>query len=149
MPEKYFEGQEPLLLFKIPGNIEHVGSAVDRILKVVREASCVRGQEFEVEVALLEAVANAVKHGCKGDPCREVELRVLCDEDFGLLVIIRDPGEGFDPGEIPSPVEEKNLLRTHGRGVWLMNQMMDVVKYGEGGRKVILHKKARAPEEED
>lgn len=141
MPELSFRKVKPLLVFKIPGQVDAVGGAVDRVMELIEEKRCVFGREFEVEVALLEAVANAVKHGCKGDAGKEVELRVLCREDLGLLVIIRDPGEGFDPGAVPSPVDSENLLKTHGRGVWLMDQMMDTVTFREGGRKVLLHKK--------
>ena len=149
MPESSFREVEACLVFSIPGRIEAVGAAVDRVMKVIQDAGCVEGQEFEVEVALLEAVANAVKHGCRGRSELEVELRVFCEPEKGLLVVIRDSGEGFDPSSIPSPVEGQNLLRTHGRGVWLMNQMMDFVSYREGGREVVLHKKSPSGEWEE
>jgi len=149
MPEDFFRNVETSLAFRIPGRVDAVGDAVERIMEVIRAGACVVGREFEVEVALLEAVANAVKHGCKGDPGQEVEVRVLCAPDRGLLVIIRDPGEGFNPSSVPSPVEGENLLRTHGRGVWLMNQMMDAVTFREGGREVVLHKKSPSGEWEE
>jgi len=147
VPEEFFCVFEACLVFEIPGQIDAVGGAVDRVMEAIRKAGCVTGREFEVEIALLEAVANAVKHGCKGNPDQAVELRVLCDAEKGLLVMIRDPGEGFDPESIPSPVEGENLLRTHGRGVWLMNRMMDAVEYRDGGREVVLHKKSTGPVE--
>jgi len=147
-PEEGFEELEPLLVITVPGNVEEVPRAVNRVMEVLKDSKCVPGKEFEIEIALLEALANAVKHGCKEDPDQEVELRVLCGMDAGLVILIRDPGEGFDPGAVPSPVEEENLLRTHGRGVWLMNQMMDSVEFHEGGRLVKLHKKVPKPSED-
>lgn len=146
MPDRFFRNVEACLVLKIPGQSDAAGKAVDQIMEVIQLKGCVVGQEFEVEVALLEAVANAVKHGCKDDPEQEVEIRVLCDPEKGLLIIIRDPGKGFDPEALPSPIEGENLLRTHGRGVWLMNRMMDTVSFREGGREVVLHKKSPSGE---
>lgn len=135
------ENVEPMLEMEIPGDVEAVAPAVNRIMDQVRQVGCIEGHEFEVEVALLEALANAVEHGCQGDPEKSVSVRVVCHSEHGLLVIVRDPGRGFEPGELPSPVEGENLFRTHGRGVWLINSLMDSVKYAKGGTEVHMHKK--------
>ncbi|MCD4749535.1 MAG: ATP-binding protein [Thermoanaerobaculales bacterium] len=125
----------------IPGKIEAVAPTVDRIIESIREEECIKGHEFEVEVALLEAIGNAVEHGCQEDRSKEVSIWVACCPECGLLVVIRDPGEGFDPSEIPNPVEQDNLLRTHGRGVWLINKLMDGVHYANGGTEIRMHKR--------
>jgi len=135
------EGQSRIEL-TIPGLVEAVGPAVEHIMNRVREVGCVEGHEFEVEVALLEAMANAVEHGCRGDSTKEVSVWAVCCEQCGLLVVIRDPGLGFDPSRIPSPVEGDNLLRTHGRGVWLINRLMDDVRYDKQGTEIRMLKKA-------
>ena len=132
---------EPMLEMIIPGDVEAVAPAVNRIMKQVQEVGCIEGHEFEVEVALLEALANAVEHGCQGDIEKTVSVRVVCHSEHGLLVIVRDPGKGFEPERLPSPVEGENLFRTHGRGVWLINSLMDAVKYDRGGTEVRMHKK--------
>jgi serine/threonine-protein kinase RsbW len=97
---------------------------------------CAAGKEREVEMALLEALANAVQHGCKNDPSKQVECCVGCDESRGLLIVIRDPGAGFDPASIPSPIVGQNLYASHGRGIYLINQLMDEVRFEKGGTEI-------------
>jgi serine/threonine-protein kinase RsbW len=127
--------------FQLPGNVESIQPAVDEIMEVVGAQSCARGNEFEVEVALLEALANAVTHGCKDDPTKKIEVCVACELDQGMLIIVRDPGEGFDPGKIPSPVKGKNVFSDHGRGIFLIKQLMDEVEYRGGGTEIWMRKK--------
>ena len=135
---------EVLLDIRIPGSVEEVAPAVENIMRQIKGVECAKDHEFEIEVALLEALGNAVEHGCAGDPSKEVEVWVGCHEDCGLVVVVRDPGPGFDPGLLPSPVEGENLLRTHGRGVWLINQLMDSVHYANGGTELRMHKKPKS-----
>jgi serine/threonine-protein kinase RsbW len=135
---------ERLLLkldIRVPGNVDSIQPAVDEIMEVVATQECAVGKEFEVEVALLEALANAVKHGCEDDPTKTVEVCVACEEDRGMLIVVRDPGAGFDPGEIPSPVTGKNVFFDHGRGIFLINQLMDEVEYRSGGTEIWMRKK--------
>jgi len=121
---------------KLEGRVEAIPPFVESIMKIVQSMGCAAGKEREVEIALLEALANAVVHGCKRDPTKEVECCVACDESRGLLVIIRDPGQGFDPASIPSPILGQNLFSTHGRGIFLINQLMDEVRYEKGGTEI-------------
>jgi serine/threonine-protein kinase RsbW len=102
----------------------------------VQSLGCAAGREREVEVALIEALANAVQHGCKNDPNKKVEVCVACDDSRGLLIVIRDPGPGFDPSSIPNPVVGQNLFSTHGRGIFLINQLVDEVHYEKGGTEI-------------
>ncbi len=125
----------------IPGTVEAVGPAVEHIMKKVKEIGCIEGHEFEVEVALLEAAANAVEHGCGGDSAKQVSMWAACCPECGLLVVIQDPGDGFEPSQLPNPVDGENLLKTHGRGVWLINRLMDEVRYEKRGTEVRMHKR--------
>jgi serine/threonine-protein kinase RsbW len=61
---------------------------------------------------------------------------VACDHARGMLIIVRDPGPGFDPASIPSPVLGQNLFSTGGRGIYLINQLMDEVHYDKGGTEI-------------
>ena len=96
-----------------------------------------------VELAVREAVANAIKHGNREDPRKQVEV------DWGveageLLVRVRDEGEGFDPGHLDSPLAPENLLKPSGRGIFYMRSFMDRIDYhagAEGGTEVVLHKR--------
>ena len=79
-----------------------VDPVVAQVMASVREMKCVDGKEEAIELALQEALANAVVHGAKEDPTKIVECLVACDEQRGILIIVRDPGPGFDPQAIPS-----------------------------------------------
>jgi len=78
-----------------------IDPVVQGIMDVVRSTQCATGKEDAIELALSEALANAVVHGAKGDPKKIVECDVACDETRGMLIVVRDPGPGFDPGNIP------------------------------------------------
>jgi serine/threonine-protein kinase RsbW len=102
---------------------------------------CAAGKEFEIETALREALANAIRHGCRHDPSREIRLSVACDDRRGLLLVVRDPGPGFDPAAIPSPIEGQEIYRSHGRGIYLINQLMDEVSFERGGTEIRMLKR--------
>jgi serine/threonine-protein kinase RsbW len=125
----------------IPGTVTAIGPVIERIMELVRETDCAAGSEFEVEVAMTEAVANAVRHGCGDDPDQEVQISVACDPQKGMLVVVRDPGSGFDPGTVPSPVAAENIFRSHGRGVFLINRLMDEVRYERQGTEIRMRKR--------
>jgi serine/threonine-protein kinase RsbW len=118
-----------------------IDAVVRSIMEVVRKTGCATGKEDCIELALSEAIANAVIHGAKADPSKVVECDVACDETRGLLVVVRDPGPGFDPGSIPSPVQGENIYSHHGRGIFLINQLMDEVQFHKNGTEIHMIKR--------
>ncbi len=95
-----------------------------------------------VDLATREAVANAIKHGNRGQIGKQVEIDLGVD---GAEVVVRvaDRGRGFDPGRVNDPRSPENLLRPNGRGLFYMQSFMDRVEYEErpgGGTVVILRK---------
>ena len=124
----------------LPGTPEGISLLVESVMVIVQEMGCAAGEEDKVEMALVEALANAVRHGCKGDVAKTVQCVVACDEDHGMLIIVRDPGEGFDPAQIESPLVGKNIFSTHGRGIYLINQLMDSVHFERGGTEIHMRK---------
>jgi len=118
-----------------------VDSVVQRIMEVIRGMDCAEGKEYAIELALSEALANAVVHGAKSDPSKIVECDVVCDQNRTLLIVVRDPGEGFDPATVASPVRGQNLYSNHGRGVYLINQLMDEVKFLKNGTEIHMIKR--------
>ena len=129
------------LAVNIPGETSAIYPVVDKILSTMGEIGCVSDQEFEIRLAVSEALANAVLHGCENDPSKRVEICVECDPARGMLIIVRDPGAGFDPGQIPSPIDGQQLFRRGGRGVFLINQLMDEVHYRRGGTEIRMIKR--------
>jgi serine/threonine-protein kinase RsbW len=138
LPGCEFESKKLILKLQrtLEGRIEAIPPFVEDVMKIVEAMDCAAGKERVVEMALLEALANAVVHGCEKDPTKKVECFVACDESRGMLIVIRDPGKGFDPASIPSPIVGQNLFSTHGRGIFLINQLVDEVRYEKGGTEI-------------
>jgi serine/threonine-protein kinase RsbW len=125
---------------KIRADVNAISPVVDEVLKLAREMGCGEGKEFAIETALREALANAIIHGAKNDPNKEIECCVACDEKRGMLIIVRDPGPGFDPASLPSPVNGQNVFSDHGRGIYLINMLMDEVRFERGGTEIHMRK---------
>jgi serine/threonine-protein kinase RsbW len=120
----------------IPGDINAIPPVIEKVLAVVTEMGCAAGREFEIELVLNEALTNAIKHGSAHDPSKQVQCCVACDHARGMLIVVRDPGPGFDPASIPSPVVGQNLFSTSGRGIYLINQLVDEVRFEKGGTEI-------------
>ena len=118
-----------------------IDPVVQSIMEVVRTQQCAIGKEDAIELALSEALANAVIHGAKGDPKKIVECDVACDETRGMLIVVRDPGPGFDPTKIPNPVVGENIYSNHGRGIFLINTLMDEVQFKNNGKEIHMLKR--------
>jgi len=125
----------------IPGKVEEIETVARRIISVVNEMGCAEGKEFEIETAIREALANAVTHGCAKVPGGKVEIDVECDPEKGMLIVVRDPGDGFDPMTVPSPLVGENLYSDHGRGIFIINRLMDEVSFKKGGTEIHMLKR--------
>jgi serine/threonine-protein kinase RsbW len=143
LPEYDFDPEKLSLRVrvKLAADRRAVDPVVEQVMQAVREMKSVNGKEEAIELALQEALANAVVHGAKEDPNKVVECLVACDEQRGLLIIVRDPGEGFDPQAIPTCTMGENLYSNHGRGIFLINQLMDEVKFHKNGTEIHMVKR--------
>lgn len=118
-----------------------VDPVVAEVMGAIRETKCVNGKAEAIELSLSEALANAVVHGAKEDSTKTVECLVACDDERGVLIIVRDPGEGFDPKTIPSCTVGENVYSNHGRGIFLINQLMDEVLFRKHGTEIHMVKR--------
>jgi serine/threonine-protein kinase RsbW len=143
LPEYDFDPEKLSLRVRVTlaADRRAVDPVVEQVMHAVREMKSVNGKEEAIELALQEALANAVVHGAKEDPTKVVECVVMCDEQRGLLIIVRDPGEGFDPQAIPTCTMGENLYSNHGRGIFLINQLMDEVKFHKNGTEIHMVKR--------
>ena len=124
----------------LAGDVKAIEPAVVKIMDVVREMSCGAGKEFQIETAIREALANAIVHGCKEDRELTVSISVGCDESRGMIIVVRDPGSGFDPEALPNPVVGEQLYSESGRGIFLINRLMDEVRFRDGGTEIWMRK---------
>ena len=104
-----------------------------------------------VSVAIRESVINAIKHGNRNDTAKRVfvEFETATKMDVPELAIrIRDQGEGFDPDQVANPLEAENLLKSSGRGIFLIRNFMDDVhlqRAPEGGMEIRMVKRVQPP----
>ena len=101
-----------------------------------------------VGVAIRESVINAIKHGNKSDASKHVfvefETAMAVPE---LSIRVRDQGEGFDPESVANPLEPENLLKSSGRGIFLIRNFMDDVQLRrapEGGMEIRMRKRVQS-----
>ena len=99
-------------------------------------------QCHDIELAVREVVANAILHGNRSDRGKRVFL-TASGGPSGLVIHVRDEGEGFEPSSVPDPRQAEALMQESGRGMLLINACMDEVTWRpspEGGMEVILKK---------
>jgi serine/threonine-protein kinase RsbW len=118
-----------------------VDAVVESVMDQIRKARCATDKADAVELALTEALANAVVHGAKADPSKIIECDLMCDEAQRVLIVVRDPGQGFDVSSIPNPMNGNRLYSDHGRGIYLINQLMDEVKFMKNGTEIHMLKR--------
>src|SRR5258705_6347995 len=102
-----------------------------------------------VSVGVRESVVNAIKHGNKNDPAKRVivDFSPMPPNGEGEFVIrIQDQGEGFEPEEVADPLAPENILKSSGRGIFLIRNFMDYVlvqRAPEGGMEIRMTKRAQ------
>jgi anti-sigma regulatory factor (Ser/Thr protein kinase) len=128
----------------IPADPRAIPAITDGVKHILEGKHWGEPDVMAVELALQEALANGIRHGCKGDPSRQVQCCVAIDQGGDVTVVVRDPGAGFDAASVPNPLEPANVLKPGGRGVFLINQLMDEVSYTHGGREVQMRKRRAA-----
>jgi serine/threonine-protein kinase RsbW len=101
---------------------------VEPFLKKIVDALGLDDEQMnKLMVAVTEAVNNAIVHGNKQDPKKNVTIRSEV-QSGELLIVVRDQGKGFNPASLRNPLQEENLMLTNGRGVFLMRSLMDKVE---------------------
>jgi anti-sigma regulatory factor (Ser/Thr protein kinase) len=102
--------------------------AVEEITAGLRHTAHWQDAE-DIGLVVGEALANAIIHGNHCDPEKTVQVFVTVNEHGDLLVSVKDTGSGFNPGRLPDPTAPENLLASHGRGIFLIRQLMDEVDF--------------------
>lgn len=128
------------LEFTIPSVIERMHDVLNELTDKLEARGLVQPHSH-LFVALDEAIANAIKHGNKSDPTKNVHITAEMDDDE-VTFVITDEGDGFDLEKLPDPTDSQYLMRPCGRGVMLIYHLMDDVEYNERGNQVKMKKKA-------
>lgn len=117
---------------------------VDQLMRFILSFRKADGSELEIEVALREALANAIIHGNGENPRKRVYVACRCYVDGEVLITVRDGGRGFDSNRVPDPTTAANQLLTHGRGIYLMKTLMDELWFENGGSVLCMRKKSNS-----
>ena len=118
-----------------------VDPVVQEVMGVVRQMKGVDGKEDAIELSVQEALANAVIHGAKEDPTKTVECLVSSDDERGVLIVVRDPVLVFVRTPFPTCTVGENVYSNHGRGIFLINQLMDKVEFRKNGTEIRMVKR--------
>jgi serine/threonine-protein kinase RsbW len=110
---------------------------------LITKCRCIPENESDVEIAVREALENAVVHGNHEDPSKHIYVRCRLEPD-AVSISIRDEGQGFDINKVPDPTSQENIQSCHGRGIYLMKALMDEVQFEEGGVLVRMRKRSSA-----
>ena len=126
----------------IPSEIKAITPLVERLMRLIKGSHCITGEENAVQLALREALNNAVVHGNRLDARKLVHVRCRCKVGEGISLVVSDEGQGFDAGSVSDPVAVENLLAEHGRGIHVMKLAMDEVSFEQRGAKVHMWKRS-------
>jgi serine/threonine-protein kinase RsbW len=128
---------------RLPSRIEAVHEAAAALARVLTDLGVGEDASFGIDLAVREAVLNAVLHGNKQDESKSVDLNLKGSQE-GIEIRVHDQGAGFKPEDVPDPTKSENILKTSGRGIFLMRNFMDEVDWfiePEGGTTVRLFKR--------
>lgn len=128
----------------LPSRIEAISPFVVQLVRFILTFRNADGSEVEIEIALREALANAVIHGNRESSYKRVHVECRCYMDGEVSITVGDEGEGFESSTVPDPTTAENRLFTHGRGIYLMKTLMDEVSFEQNGAIVHLRKKSKA-----
>jgi serine/threonine-protein kinase RsbW len=126
----------------IPSRTKAAEQIIDALLAQLEVEQWDSHEVFGVQMAVEEALVNAIKHGNKEDPAKTVRILVQTSPDQ-LRVEIIDEGPGFDPGQVPDPTSPELLNKPHGRGLMLIHSYMTHVEYKGRGNELVMQKKRR------
>jgi serine/threonine-protein kinase RsbW len=113
--------------YTLDSTLETVNNAEETATRMATEAGFDDEEVMKISMAVREGAVNAVLHGNAYDPTKKVTLafeRTAND----LVIVIRDQGKGLDPDKIPDPLAPDNLMKTSGRGIFLIRSFMDEVE---------------------
>jgi len=128
----------------LPSRIAIVSPFVDQLMLFIARFRSVDGSELNIEMALREALINAIVHGNQQDPRKRVLVACRCATDGEVSITVQDEGRGFEADMVADPTAPENRLVTHGRGIYLMKTLMDEVRFDQGGTVVYMRKASNA-----
>lgn len=129
-----------LLNIGFPADPGAIGTVADAVTETLIQLRVPEQKRLEIGLAVQEALVNAVVHGCKNDPSKQVRCRLQSDPLGRIVITVTDPGPGFSPDLLSDPKRQENIYADHGRGVYLIRQLMDEVSFERRGNEIRMWK---------
>lgn len=139
LKQKAHRGPHLALEFSLPSEVTAISPFVDKLMPLLRNCGCVPEGVSDVEIALREALANAIIHGNREDRRKHVHVTCRCELDE-VSIAVKDEGKGFDTNNVPDPTAPQNIGSVHGRGIHVIRALMDEVRFEEGGAVIHMRK---------
>jgi serine/threonine-protein kinase RsbW len=133
-------GLRETIEIELPSDVQYLDGVLTYLIERTARFGIIHPTSSNTFVALDEALSNAIRHGNKNDPTKKVRVRVELSADEARFTI-RDEGSGFNPAAVPDPLNPANLFKNSGRGVLLIQHIMDEVKYNEHGNELTMVKR--------
>jgi len=127
----------------LPSRIEAVNEAAAALARTLSDLEADEQIAFGLDMAIREAVTNAVMHGNKQDEAKEVRVNIKSSPE-AIEISVHDEGQGFNPTEVPDPTAAENIMKSSGRGIFFMRNFVDEVEWlirPEGGTTVRMTKR--------
>lgn len=122
----------------IPSNVLEIDYAIIRLKESIATIVSLGEEDaWKIYTAMYEALINAVEHGNRFNVQRRVTVIYRIVDDW-IVFKVRDEGAGFDVHNIPSPLDDANLLKPSGRGVYMIKKLMHKVKYNRTGNETTM-----------
>ena len=112
----------------LPSRIDTVATAAAAVAEFVNRSGISEEAAFGIDMAVREAVTNAVLHGNRQDESKTVDVTLKSSPD-AVEISVHDQGAGFNPEEVPDPTAAENILKSSGRGIFFMRTFMDEVDW--------------------
>lgn len=129
-------------LIKVPSETRYIRKVSAGILSGIARYNVDESRLFDIRLCIEEAVRNAIVHGNNSDKRLSVRAVYWVDKD-ALNMEVEDEGPGFDHADVADPTLEPHILKSSGRGVYLIKKLMDKAEYNEKGNKVTMVKKLK------
>ena len=139
------EETEQVIRLSLPSSMQHVYLLDVVVTEILKETGFAEEIQEQINLAVIEAGTNAIKHGNKENPTKKATLEFTLAADK-LMIVIQDEGDGFTRKEVADPLDPENLLKSSGRGLFLMEACMDSVTYQANGTIIKMVKYKGSPE---
>ncbi len=112
---------------KVPSDLNYLAEVDKFVEQKLKKTSLNKSQLADIAISVTEAVTNAMLHGNKKDPHKEVTIQVDV-KPTEVVITVQDQGNGFDPEKVPNPTQG-DLIKVAGRGVFIYKTLMDKVEF--------------------